>query len=163
MSFAADYAKGTQSEGQHQGTLEAWVGEPLVSTATRYNRFHPVDFEGQGCWVEVKTLGCCSATHEALMMPWRKIAFAADAKKPVYFVWALQDGLFFIRYDPDVFINFPVRMYQPPPRADRVDPAQPYCYIPARLVTRLPCLGLNLVREAGQWQPGSVLCCGPAV
>jgi hypothetical protein len=137
MSFATDYAKGTASEQQHQATLESWVGEPLQSTGVRYSRFHPVDFEGQGCWVEVKTLDCCSTTHEALMMPWRKVAFAADAKKPVYFVYALQDGLFYIRYDPDVFVDLPVRMYQRPPRHDRTDPPQPYCYIPARLVRPL--------------------------
>jgi len=95
-TFYEDYTAGTNSESEIMSALE----EAFDTKLTKTSKFHRMDFEGQDLWIEVKTrFGVASTTYPTMLIPESKIIFALAATKPVYFVFALTDGIFYCQFD----------------------------------------------------------------
>ena len=132
-SFRNDYSFGLQNEERVMPVLERTFNENFEKTP----KYHPLDFKGRGCWVEVKTRTFPVAKYETTMLPFSKIEYAQKCENSVYFVFVFTDGIYYILYDPVVFKTFAVNVFQRTARTDHIDSAQPYIYIPTRLLTQI--------------------------
>ena len=102
-TFAQDYTAGTNSEKEIMSALE----EAFDTKLTKTDQFHRMDFEGKNVWIEVKTrFGVSSTTYETMLIPESKILFARETYKPVYFVFALTDGIFYCKFDKEKFASY---------------------------------------------------------
>ena len=102
-TFAEDYKAGTTSESEIMSALE----EAFDTKLTKTSKFHRMDFEGERVWIEVKTrFGVSSTTYPSMLIPESKIDFALTATKPVFFVFALTDGIFYCQFDKDQFATY---------------------------------------------------------
>ena len=92
-----------------------------------------MDFDGSTCWIELKTrVGISSKTFTTMMVPMSKILFAQYAKKPVYFVFALTDGIFYSLFDKDKYSHYGNAIWCRQDRPDHKDTPQRYCFIPIK-------------------------------
>jgi hypothetical protein len=102
-TFYEDYTAGTNSESEIMSALE----EAFDTKLTKTSKFHRMDFEGDSCWIEVKTrFGVASTTYPTMLIPESKITFALTATKPVYFVFCLTDGIFYCQFDKAKFETY---------------------------------------------------------
>jgi hypothetical protein len=102
-TFYEDYNAGTNSETEIRYALE----EVFDTKLTKTSKFHRMDFEGDLCWIEVKTrFGVSSETYPTMLIPESKVIFALEATKPVYFVFALTDGIFYCQFDKANFTTY---------------------------------------------------------
>lgn len=102
-TFYEDYTAGTNSEQEIMSALE----EAFDTKLTKTSKFHRMDFEGENVWIEVKTrFDVSSTTYKTMLIPESKIAFALTATKPVYFVFALTDGIFYCKFDKEKFETY---------------------------------------------------------
>ena len=102
-TFYEDYTAGTNSEQEIMSALE----EAFDTKLTKTSQFHRMDFEGDNVWIEVKTrFNVASTTYPTMLIPESKIAFALEATKPVYFVFALTDGIFYCKFDKEKFASY---------------------------------------------------------
>jgi hypothetical protein len=132
-SFRQDYAFGLQNEERVMPVLERTFNENFEKT----DRYHPLDFKGRGCWVEVKTRTFDVGKFETTLLPYSKIEYAKNCANAVYFVFVFTDGIYYIQYDSEVFSKFAVNVFQRTSRTDHRDAPQNYIYIPTRLLTRI--------------------------
>lgn len=132
-SFQNDYQYGIQNEKIVMPILERTFNENFEKTS----QFHPLDFKGRGCWVEVKSRTFEVGKFETTMLPYSKIEYAKSCANSVYFVFVFTDGIYYIMYDPAVFSEFSVNVFQRSSRTDHRDTAQQYIYIPTRLLTKI--------------------------
>jgi len=132
-SFRNDYSFGVQNEERVMPVLERTFNENFEKTP----KYHPLDFKGRGCWVEVKTRTFPVAKYETTMLPFSKIEYAQKCENSVYFVFVFTDGIYYILYDPAVFSTFSVNVFQRTARSDHFDTPQNYIYIPTRLLTQI--------------------------
>jgi hypothetical protein len=132
-SFQNDYQYGIQNEKVVMPILERTFNENFEKTA----KFHPLDFKGRGCWVEVKSRTFDVGKFETTMLPYSKIEYAQKCENSVYFVFVFTDGIYYIMYDPVVFSKFSVNVFQRSGRTDHRDIAQQYIYIPTNLLTKI--------------------------
>ena len=103
------------------------------------DKYHPLDFKGRGCWVEVKTRTFEVNKFDTTMLPYSKIEYAKKCANSVYFVFVFTDGIYYILYDQEVFSKFSVNVFKRTNRTDHVDTAQNYIYIPTQLLTKIEC------------------------
>jgi hypothetical protein len=102
-TFAQDYKAGINSESEIMSALEEAFDTKLYKTS----KFHRMDFEGDNVWIEVKTrFGVSSTTYDTMLIPESKVIFALEATKPVYFVFALTDGIFYCKFDKEKFSSY---------------------------------------------------------
>ena len=102
-TFYEDYTAGINSESEIVSALEEAFDTKLYKTT----KFHRMDFEGDNVWIEVKTrFGVSSDTYPTMLIPESKIIFALTATKPVYFVFALTDGIFYSQFNKDKFAQY---------------------------------------------------------
>ena len=102
-TFAQDYKAGINSESEIMSALEEAFDTKLYKTT----KFHRMDFEGDDVWIEVKTrFGVSSDTYQTMLIPESKVIFALEATKPVYFVFALTDGIFYCQFDKAKFNTY---------------------------------------------------------
>ena len=103
-TFKQDYNKGLQGENDIHSVLEDAFDTTLTKTV---DPKHRMDFEGSNCWIEVKTrFGVSSKSYPTMLLPVSKILFALEATKPVYFVFNLTDGVFYIKFDEELFKSY---------------------------------------------------------
>ena len=103
-TFQEDYAKGIEAEGDIHFILAEAFQQVLTKTK---DPKHRMDFEGPDCWIEVKTrFGVSSKSYPTMLLPVSKILFALEATKPVYFVFNLTDGVFYIKFDEELFKSY---------------------------------------------------------
>ena len=100
-------------------------------------RYHPLDFKGRGCWVEVKTRTFGVNKFDTTLLPYSKIEYAKKCANSVYFVFVFTDGIYYILFDSEVFKGFDVKVFKRNSRTDHTDTAQDYIYIPTRLLTKI--------------------------
>lgn len=136
-SIHADRQIGRLGEEQVRDTLAATFKDTLTKTST----FHPMDYAGCGCWVEIKTRpNCFSYSFPTLMLSYKKIEFAKKSDRPVYIVFVLKDGIFYTEFDEERFATYEVRDFGRTDRHDTTDIVQPHIYIPVADLTKINAL-----------------------
>ena len=61
----------------------------------------------------------------------------ADPTKTYYFFWAYSDGLFYLKYDPDVWSQFEVGPFKRWDRIDRIEKPHRHYFIPYESLIRI--------------------------
>ena len=126
-SYKEDCEIGFQSENDILPTLNECFNDTFI----KQTRYHSMDFEGSTCWIEVKTRpGVSSTTYPDMMLNMSKVLFALHAKKPVYFVFVLTDGIFYSKYDTNKYFYYRSDIHRREDRQDITDHTQRYIYIP---------------------------------
>lgn len=131
-SFKDDYKAGISVESELKPMLETKFGK-LMKTG----RYDTLDYEGPECFVEVKSRTNRYAQYPTTMIQKSKFDYARKQTKPVYFVFAFTDGVYYIQYNSEVFDAFETGMFQRPGRIDKTDMRQVYVYIPITSLTRV--------------------------
>ena len=131
-SFKDDYAAGISIENNLKPVLETKFGK-LMKTG----RYDKLDYEGETCFVEVKSRTNRYAQYPTTMIQQSKFDYARKQTKPVYFVFAFTDGIYYIQYTPELFDTFESGVFQRPGRIDKTDLRQMYVYIPITSLTRV--------------------------
>jgi len=103
-TYQEDYTKGIQGENDIHSVLEEAFDCTLTKTIIPT---HNMDYEGENCWVEVKTrFGIASNTYPTMLISDSKIKFALLATKPVYFIFNLTDGIFYCQFNKERFETY---------------------------------------------------------
>jgi hypothetical protein len=123
-----DITFGEASEQNIQNQLQQFLAEPLQ----RQGGYSLMDFcnEGKTVWVELKTRRIRHNQYPTAIIGRNKINFCSDPEKKYYFVYAYTDGLFYIKYDKELFDTFEVGDFQ---RGNRPD-----CYNGPSTVVHIP-------------------------
>ena len=130
-SFSQDYQFGLSSEKVVQSQLEKVFGR-LIKT----DQYFPVDFEGLGVYLEVKTRTCKKSNYPTTLIPYSKVKFAKECGRDVWFVFVFVDGVYCIQYSPK-FDQYEVKDFVRGFRVGKTDKVQPYLYIPVADLTSL--------------------------
>lgn len=131
-SFKDDYAAGISIENNLKPILETKFGK-----LTKTGRYDTLDYEGPECFVEIKSRTNRYSQYPTTMIQKSKFDYARKQTKPVYFVFAFTDGVYYIQYKSEVFDAFESGMFQRPGRIDKTDMRQVYVYIPITSLTRI--------------------------
>jgi hypothetical protein len=131
-SFKDDYAAGISVEKDLKSMLETKFGK-----LTKTGRYDKLDYEGPECFVEIKSRTNRYSQYPTTMIQQSKFDYARLQTKPVYFVFAFTDGIYYIQYTPEVFDTFEFGLFQRPGRIDKTDMRQMYVYIPITSLTRV--------------------------
>jgi hypothetical protein len=131
-SFKDDYAAGISIENNLKPMLETKFGK-----LTKTGRYDTLDYEGAECFVEIKSRTNRYSQYPTTMIQKSKFDYARKQTKPVYFVFAFTDGVYYIQYNSEVFDAFESGMFQRPGRIDKTDLRQVYVYIPITSLTRI--------------------------
>ena len=132
-TFKDDYAAGVLIENNLKSMLEFKFVDKLVKTG----RYDKLDYEGERCFVEIKSRTNRYAQYPTSILQKTKCDYARLQTKPVYFVFAFTDGVYYIQYTPEVFDTFETEVFQRPGRIDKTDLRQVYVYIPIGSLTRV--------------------------
>ena len=117
--------------------VQAILSQQFNDTLTKTDRYNPMDWAGCGCWVELKTRPYThSSTYPTLMLSYSKIEFAKKSDRPVYIVFQLKDGLFYITFNEELFGTFEIQEFQRQGR-DIVDKEDRVIHIPTKHLTKI--------------------------
>ena len=131
MSFKVDYQRGVDKEMQLKPTLETYFEDTIKKTG----KFDLLDYEGENCWIEIKSRRNTYQQYPTTLISKNKIDFARTCTKPVYFVFDFTDQTRYIKYDYTAFSKFECKMFKPPTRFDKVDVKQLYYFVPIQSLT----------------------------
>jgi len=132
-SFKEDYTLGTNQEDILKPKLEEFFGDSYCKT----DKFHSFDLKGRNSYIEIKTRTFEKNKFDTTIIPCSKLEFAARSDSKIYFVFVFTDGTYYIKYDPEVFKTFKVKLFKRQDRIDHRDKMQNYCYIPVNLLSQL--------------------------
>jgi hypothetical protein len=132
-SFKQDYQVGITVESELKPILEYKFNDKFIKTG----RYDKLDYEGERCFVEIKSRTNRYDQYPTTMIQQSKFDFARKQTKPVYFVFAYTDGTYYIQYNSEVFDKFESGYFQRPGRIDKIDKRQVYVYIPITSLTRV--------------------------
>jgi len=122
MGFQSDYAWGKEQETLVFNILKPIVG-PSLEHIEQFNS--PYDFRDSKYWYEVKARRCSYRQYPTTLLPYNK-CISGDS----IFIFVFTDGIYFIRYDMELFNTFDVAPFSRGKRADFNDKPQLYYYIP---------------------------------
>ena len=132
-----DLAFGAKSEIETLPILQTLAGSPLIKTAP----FHPMDYtnEAMTVFVELKTRRIRHDQYPTALIGKNKIDFCFDpATTTYYFCFSYNDGLYSIKYDPEVFKTFRVEdEYVRSPRYGCANIPQKVVHIPHEFLTKV--------------------------
>ena len=133
MSLVADLKMGLSSEENVKTILEGQFEDIFVKTP----KYHPMDYMGSNCWVEIKTRRNKYDAYPDTMLPYSKIEFAKKSVMPVYFVFVFTDGIYFVLYNEELFSTFSTSFFRRDDRIDVIDYAKEYIFIPIERLERI--------------------------
>ena len=108
MSKAEDLKMGELNESKHINTLcEKFETELIKDT----NKFSIMDWSNKNStiYVELKSRRVNHNTYQTAVVGLNKVNFCNDSTKTYYFAFAYQDGLYYIKYDKDLFKTFSIQ------------------------------------------------------
>ena len=130
MSFSNDYIFGKTQEERTLIKVCRFFDEEILPT-TQFCRW---DFESDTAIYEMKSRNVSSNTYIDVMIGYNKIQ---PICKPQYFLFNFTDGLFYIKYDEQVFMDFELKLFKREGRTDCNDKPQVVCHIPVKNLTRI--------------------------
>jgi hypothetical protein len=134
VSTAEDLSFGLASESRNIGLIEKLVGCSMQKDTNHYSSF---DFHNSDrtVFAELKTRRIRHNQYPTTIISADKIAHIEDGKD-YYFIWAYVDGLYYLKYDPNLWEKFECKMYRRFDRSDRVEVPKPHIFIPCELLSK---------------------------
>jgi len=132
-----DIIFGEKSEATLINRIEGLVGQPLA----RQGGFNIMDYTNSSktVYVELKTRRIRHNAYPTAIIGKNKIDFCSDPSKEYYFVFSYLDGVFYIKYDADLFASFETeREFLRGDRNDCVNRPQFITLIPTHLLLPIP-------------------------
>jgi len=128
VNYEKDYCWGAESEIDVKPLLEKQFG-PLQS-GDRYSKF---DFFNDRFNIELKTRKVAKDMYHTTMIQSNK--FVCDNTRELVLAFKFTDGLYYIKYDRNLFNRFETRLFS---RAKLAFDMKPHCYIPTVYLTQIP-------------------------
>jgi len=94
---------GLKSEEKNKATLEHFFGMGLKKTGT-YDLMDYTD-ETQTIFIEMKSRRINHNQFPTALIGKNKVDFCKTSKATCYFVYVYLDGMFYIKYDPELFAD----------------------------------------------------------
>jgi len=135
VSTADDLALGLANEDRQFGLIERLVGCGLAKDE---NRFASFDYHNHDKtkFAELKTRRIRHNQYPTTLISADKIAHIEDGKE-YYFIWSYTDGLYYLKYDKEVWKNFECKMYRRFDRSDRREFPKPHIFVPCELLVKV--------------------------
>ena len=136
-SQKSDIVFGEKSEVSLLSRVEGLVGQPLA----RQGGFNIMDYTNANktVYVELKTRRIRHNAYPTAIIGKNKIDFCSDPSKEYYFVFSYLDGVFYIKFDADLFASFEVDSeFCRGERVDCVNRAQWIVLVPSHLLLPIP-------------------------
>jgi hypothetical protein len=136
-SYASDYAFGENNEALKQVAISTFIGKPMI----RQTRYSVYDYEADDATAraDIKSRRIHSKKYNTGLLGMNKVLSAdANPDKDHYFFFAYTDGLFYIKYDRDVFSTFNHGEYLRGSREGKVDLPADTMNIPRSLMIEVP-------------------------
>ena len=132
-SLKEDKQLGEESELKHKEIFNTFFNDNFKKLST----FHPLDFEGDKSFLEIKTRTNRYDDYPTTLIPASKINYCKKQKKETYFIFVFTDDIYYIKYDEQLFYKFEVKPFVRPNRIDHSDKLQNYYYIPINYLSKL--------------------------
>ena len=95
------------------------------------------DFSCESCYVELKSRRCNHDKYPDTMIGKNKLDYASHTKRPVYFVFGFEDGLYYWKYNTDDLTNGNVEIRKGG-RTDRgIDETKDYGFIKTNCLIKI--------------------------
>lgn len=119
---------GLKSEEKNKATLEHFFGCGLKKTGT----YDPMDYtdETQTIFIEMKTRRIKHDQYPTALIGKNKVDFCKTSNATCYFVYVYLDGMFYVKYDPELFATFECADFERGWREGGIQPKQLFYYIP---------------------------------
>jgi hypothetical protein len=124
----ADLKLGLDSEMKNKTTLETFFGCGLKKTG-KYDAMDWVD-EANTVFIEMKTRRINHNAYPTALIGKNKVDFCEKSKATCYFVYVYLDGMFYIKYNKELFDTFECSDFQRGWREGGIPPTQLYYFIP---------------------------------
>lgn len=131
---SADLEFGTRNEDVIKNQIENIVGTPLI----KQGGYSIMDYTNdvKTIYVELKTRRINHDTYPTALIGANKIEFCSDPSKAYYFVFCYSDGIYYIRYNENLFNTFQRSdHYYRGARTDCYNSVQSVYYIPIESLT----------------------------
>ena len=136
-SQKSDIVFGEKSEVSLMSRVEGLVGQPLA----RQGGFNIMDYTNANktVYVELKTRRIRHNAYPTAIIGKNKVDFCSDPSKEYYFVFSYLDGVFYIKFDSDLFASFETqREFLRGERDDCVNRPQFVVLVPSHLLLPIP-------------------------
>jgi hypothetical protein len=123
----------------HEQNVLERLQKQFGTTLLRGGNWDTMDYSNQAktIFIELKSRRVPHDRYPTAIIGRNKVLWCSDPTKEYYFVYNYEDGLFYIKYDPELFATFEVvTEYQRNRRADARDAPQEVVMIPHRYLTR---------------------------
>jgi hypothetical protein len=123
----------------HEQNVLERLQKQFGTTLLRGGNWDTMDYSNPAktIFIELKSRRVPHDRYPTAIIGRNKIRFCSDPTKEYYFVYNYEDGLFYIKYDPELFATFEVvTEYQRNRRADATDAPQEVVMIPYKYLTR---------------------------
>ena len=132
VSTADDVAFGLSSESRNIDIIQRLVGCEIVKDKNPYSSFdfHNAD---RTLFAELKSRHIRHDQYPTTLISADKIAHIEEGKE-YYFVWSYVDGLYYLKYDPELWSTFECNMYRRFDRSDRKELPKPHIFVPCNLL-----------------------------
>jgi hypothetical protein len=124
-----------------QNTVQGRIASFLNTTLDPLDDYSVMDWANPGrtIYVELKTRRIRHDQYPTALIGLNKIEFCSDPQKEYYFCFAYTDGIYFIKYDAELFATFDRNYsYQRGDRPDCINHASRIVYIPVNLLQPFP-------------------------
>ena len=128
-----DKQLGEQSEFKHKEIFNTFFNDNFK----KLSNYHPLDFEGNTYFLEIKTRTNNYDAYPTSLIPASKINYCKKQNKETYFIFVFTDGIYYIKYDDNLFKTFEIKPFKRPDRIDHSDKLQNYYYIPIINLSKL--------------------------
>jgi hypothetical protein len=123
-----DLEFGLRSEEKNKASLESFFGMGLKKTG----KFDPMDYtnETQTIFIEMKTRRIKHNQYPTALIGKNKVDFCKSSDATCYFVYVYLDGMFYVKYDQELFATFECADFERGWREGGIQPKQLFYYIP---------------------------------
>jgi hypothetical protein len=132
-----DLSFGLSSETNNRAVIEQFLDVTLEKTDS-YSVMDWAD-NNKTVYVELKTRRIRHDAYPTAIIGANKVAFCSDPNKEYYFCYSYLDGLYYIKYDAEVFAQFERDdNYERGFRPDASNISSKVVFIPVNLLNRFP-------------------------
>jgi len=132
-----DIVFGEKSEVSLLSRVEGLVGQSLA----RQGGFNIMDYANMNktVYVELKTRRIRHNAYPTAIIGKNKVDFCSDPSKEYYFVFSYLDGVFYIKFDAELFASFETEgEFVRGERDDCLNRPQSVVFVPSRLLLPIP-------------------------
>lgn len=101
------------------------------------DNYYCFDFSSESCYVELKSRRCKHTQYKDTMIGQNKLDYASKSSKPVYFVFAFDDGLYYWKYNSEDMANGNVGIRDGGRKDRGYDEIKKYGYIKTEILIKV--------------------------